>query len=219
MYQGKHSAQPAGRARRGASPAHDVTPSRRRSARRHGGRPLALLLALILVVGAAAGGTVAWLTQTTETKNNNFEYGRVSCEVDEDFTPGGSTKQDVRITNTGNIPAYIRATYVVNWLDNDGHIAASVPEGYSYSLTENPDGTWTKGTDGYFYYLTPVAPGASTPGSLLTCTAVPPESPEYRLSVEILATAVQSAPADAVKAAWGSGFSIGSDGSLIVPGN
>ena len=203
MYQGKHSAQPAGRARRGMSPAHDVTPSRRRSARRHGGRPLALLLALILVVGAAAGGTVAWLTQTTETANNNFEYGQVSCKVDEDFTTGGTTKQGVQITNTGNIPAYIRATYVVNWLDKDGHIAASVPEGYSYSLTENPNGKWTKGTDGYFYYLTPVAPGESTPGSLLTCTAVRPENPEYELSVEILATAVQSAPASAVNEAWG----------------
>lgn len=203
MYQGKHSAQPAGRARRGMSPAHDVTPSRRRSARRHGGRPLALLLALILVVGAAAGGTVAWLTQTTGTANNNFEYGQVSCKVEEDFTPGSTTKENVRITNTGNIPAYIRATYVVNWLDKDGKIAASVPEGYSYNLTENPDGKWTKGTDGYFYYLTPVAPRESTLGSLLTCTAVRPENPEYELSVEILATAVQSAPADAVKEAWG----------------
>lgn len=202
MYQGKHSAQPAGRARRGMSPAHDVTPSRRRSARRRGGRPLALLLALILVVGAAAGGTVAWLTQTTGTANNNFEYGRVSCAVSESFN-GGSTKENVQITNNGNIPAYIRATYVVNWLDKDGNIAASVPEGYSYSLTENPEGTWTEGTDGYFYYLTPVAPGASTPGSLLTCTATRPENPEYRLSVEILATAIQSAPADAVNEAWG----------------
>lgn len=203
MYQGKHSAQPADRARRGASPAHDVTPSRRRSARRHGGRPLALLLALILLVGAAAGGTVAWLTQTTETANNNFEYGRVSCAVSETFVEGGSTKENVRITNTGNIPAYIRATYVVNWLDNDGNIAASVPEGYSYNLTENPDGKWTKHDDGYFYYLTRVAPQESTPGSLLTCTVTRPGNPEYRLSVEILATAIQSAPASAVETAWG----------------
>lgn len=201
MYQGKHSAQPAGRARRGASPAHDVTPSRRRSARRHGGRPLALLLALILVVGAAAGGTVAWLTQTTETKNNNFSYGTVSCAINESFD--GTTKSAVSVKNTGNTPAYIRATYVVNWLDNDGNIAASVPEGYSYSLTENPDGKWTKRDDGYFYYLTTVAPQESTLGSLLTCTAVRPENPEYRLSVEILATAIQSAPASAVETAWG----------------
>lgn len=201
MYQGKHSAQPMDNARRGASPAHDVTPSRRRSARRHGGRPLALLLALILVVGAAAGGTVAWLTQTTQTENNNFSYGTVSCRIDEKFD--NYTKSDVTVTNTGNTPAYIRATYVVNWLDKDGNIAASVPEGYSYSLTENPGGTWTKGNGGYFYYLSPVAPGASTPGSLLTCTVTRPENSEYRLSVEILATAIQSTPAKAVTEAWG----------------
>ena len=201
MYQGKHSAQPAGRARRGASPAHDVTPSRRRSARRHGGRPLALLLALILVVGAAAGGTVAWLTQTTETANNNFEYGRVSCAIEESFN--GTTKSAVSVKNTGNTPACIRATYVVNWLDKNGNIAASVPEEYSYILTENPDGKWTKHDDGYFYSLTPVAPQDLTLGSLLTCTAVRPENPEYRLSVEILATAIQSTPAKAVTEAWG----------------
>ena len=201
MYQGKHSAQPAGRARRGMSPAHDVTPSRRRSARRHGGRPLALLLALILVVGAAAGGTVAWLTQTTGTANNNFEYGRVSCAINESFN--GTTKSGVTVKNTGNTPAYIRATYVVNWLDAQGNIVASVPEGYSYTLTENPDSKWTKGNGGYFYYLSPVAPDAFTSGSLLTCTVTRPENPEYRLSVEILATAIQSTPAKAVTEAWG----------------
>ena len=92
---------------------------------------------------------------------------------------------------------------MVNWLHKDGTVAASVPEGYSYSLTENPDNTWTKGTDGYFYYWTPVASGKSTAGSLLNCTVTYPENPEYTLSVEILATAVQSTPANAVADAWG----------------
>ena len=55
----------------------------------------------------------------------------------------------------------------------------------------------------YYYYLTPVAPRDSTPGSLLTCTVTRPENPEYRLSVEILATAIQSTPAKAVTEAWG----------------
>lgn len=201
MYQGKHSAQPMDNARRGASPAHDVTPSRRRSARRHGGRPLALLLALILVVGAAAGGTVAWLTQTTGTANNSFEYGRVSCAINEDFT--GTTKSNVTVKNTGNTPAYIRATYVVNWLDKDRNIAASVPEGYSYNLTENPDGKWTKGNDGYFYYNGVVDPEGTTEGSLLTCTSPHLADGEYTLSVKVIASAVQATPSTAVNEAWG----------------
>lgn len=164
-------------------------------------RTAVLFMAIIMLIGAVIGSTVAFLITNTGPVENKFAYASVSCEVKEDFN--GSTKKNVQITNTGSTDAYIRATYVVNWLDKDGKIAASVPEGYSYSVTENPEGKWTKGADGYFYYLTPVAPGKSTPGSLLTCTVTRPENPEYRLSVEILATAIQSTPAKAVTEAWG----------------
>ena len=109
----------------------------------------------------------------------------------------------MQITNTGSTDAYIRATYVVNWVDEQGNIAAAVPESYSSPLPANPDGKGTKGTDGSVDSLSPVAPDASTPGSLLTCTVTRPENPEYRLSVEILATAIQSTPAKAVTEAWG----------------
>ena len=163
-------------------------------------KTLFALLAIVMVIGAVVGTTVAFLVDKTGNVQNTFEYAKVSCEVTETFT--GTSKSNVQITNTGTTDAYIRATYVVNWLDKDGNIAASVPEGYSYTLTENPNSKWTKGNDGYFYYLSPVAPGASTPGSLLTCTVTRPENPEYRLSVEILATAIQSTPAKAVTEAW-----------------
>lgn len=199
MYQGKHSAQPMDNARRGASPAHDVTPSRRRSARRHGGRPLALLLALILVVGAAAGGTVAWLTQTTQTENNNFSYGTVSCRINEEFDK--YTKHDVTVTNTGNTPAYIRAACIVNWVDAQGNIAANVPADYTYSLSI-PEAGWTAGSDGYYYYNGVVNPEGTTEGSLLTCTSSHPTDGEYTLSVKVIASAVQATPNTAVNEAW-----------------
>lgn len=199
MYQGKHSAQPMDNARRGASPAHDVTPSRRRSARRHGGRPLALLLALILVVGAAAGGTVAWLTQTTQTENNNFSYGTVSCAINESFN--GTTKSNVTVTNTGNTPAYIRAACIVNWVDAQGNIAANVPADYTYDLSI-PGAGWTAGSDGYYYYNGVVNPNGTTEGSLLTCTSSHPADGEYKLSVKVIASAVQAMPSAAVNEAW-----------------
>lgn len=160
-----------------------------------------LLTAAVLLIGTVVGSTVAYLIAQTDAVENTFEYAKVSCKVTESFN--GSEKTDVKVENTGTTDAYIRATYVVNWLDAQGNIVASVPEGYSYTLTENPDSKWTEGNDGYFYYLTPVGPGDSTPGSLLTCTVTRPENPEYRLSVEILATAIQSEPANAVKEAWG----------------
>lgn len=166
-------------------------------------KTLFALLAIVMVIGAVVGTTVAFLITNTGPVENKFAYASVSCAVEETFD--GSTKEKVQIKNTGSTDAYIRATYVVSWVDKDGNIAASVPEGYSYTLSENPKNTWTKGENGYFYYLTPVAPGASTPGSLLTCTVTYPvtENPEYTLSVEILATAIQSTPANAVTEAWG----------------
>lgn len=172
-------------------------------------KTLFALLAIVMVIGAVVGTTVAFLVDKTGNVQNTFEYAKVSCEVTETFN--GTLKSNVQIKNTGTTDAYIRATYVVNWLDKDGNIVASVPKGYSYELTENPDGQWTKASgDGYFYYLKPVAPKASTPGSLLTCTVTRPENPEYRLSVEILATAIQSQPAKAVGEAWGVSIAPGS---------
>ena len=163
-------------------------------------RAAVLLLSMILLIGIAVGTTVAFLVARTEPMKSTFEYAKVSCKVTESFN--GSEKTDVKVENTGTTDAYIRATYVVNWLDAQGNIVASDPEDYSYTLTENPDKNWTKGDDGYFYYLSPVAPGGSTDGSLLICTVTRPENPEYRLSVEILATAIQSTPAKAVTEAW-----------------
>lgn len=165
-------------------------------------RTAILFMAIIMLIGAVIGSTVAYLITNTDPVENQFTYAGVSCEVKEDFNE--TEKKNVKITNTGSTDAYIRATYVVNWVDSaTGNIVASVPKGYSYELTENPGGMWRKDGDGYFYYLTPVAPSESTPGSLLTCKVTYPENPEYRLSVEILATAIQSTPAKAVEEAWG----------------
>ena len=175
-------------------------------------RTAVLIMAVLLLLGAAVSSTVAFLIDKTAPVKNDFEYAKVSCKVTESFT--NNKKDNVQVKNTGTIDAYIRATYVVNWLDRDGNIAASDPEDYSYSLTKNPDSKWIE-KDGYFYYTSPVAPGASTQGSLLTCTVVTsPESPEYTLSVEILAEAIQSTPDKAVQEAWGVTVNVG--GKLAV---
>lgn len=166
-----------------------------------------LFIAVVMLIGAVVGSTVAFLVTKTDPVENKFTYASVSCAVSESFN--GTTKEKVQIQNTGTTDAYIRATYVVNWLNKDGSIApvpqGTIPNGYTLSISENPDNAWTKGTDGYFYYLIPVAPGGLTDGSLVNCTVTYPQGvePEYILSVEILATAVQSTPAKAVQEAWG----------------
>ena len=171
-------------------------------------RTAVLIMAVLLLLGAAVGSTVAFLTDKTETVKNAFEYAKVSCEVTENFT--NNKKDNVRVKNTGTTDAYIRATYVVNWVDEQGNIASSDPVGYKYTLTANLNNSWTKGSDGYFYYTSPIAPGDSTQGSLLTCTVTYPDNPEYTLSVEVLAEAIQSTPDNAVQEAWGVSISQGS---------
>ena len=155
-----------------------------------------LIIAVLLLLGAAVGSTVAFLTTKTKPVENSFEYAKVSCEVT-------GSKENVQIKNTGNTAAYIRATYVITWRDVNRNVAVSVPGGYSYTLTENLGNYWNKGADGYFYYSLPVSPGNSTQDSLLTCNVTYPDNPEYTLSVEILAEAIQSEPAEAVQQAWG----------------
>ena len=180
---------------------------------RHGirmNRTAVLLIAIILLISTAVGSTVAFLATKTEPVENSCEYANVSCEVMQDRDTDGSI---VQVKNTGTISAYIRAAVVANWIDVDGNIAASVPEGYSYDLTCS-SGSWAQGKDGFFYYLLPVAPGASTEGNLLTCTVTCPETPEYTLSVEVLAEAIQSTPASAVNEAWN--VAVDGDGKLSV---
>ena len=180
---------------------------------RHGirmNRTAVLLIAIILLISTAVGSTVAFLATKTEPVENSFEYANVSCKVTQNCDTDGSI---VQVKNTGTISAYIRAAVVANWIDVDGNIAASVPEGYSYDLTCS-SGSWAQGKDGFFYYLLPVAPGASTEGNLLTCTVTCPETPEYTLSVEVLAEAIQSTPASAVNEAWSA--AVDGSGMLIV---
>lgn len=159
-----------------------------------------LFIAVVILIGAVVGSTVAFLVTKTAPVENKFTYASVSCTVSESFN--GTTKEKVQIQNTGTTDAYIRATYVVTWRDMSGNVVPSVPKGYSYSLTENPNGTWKKIGD-YFYYPTPVEQKSSTLGSLLNCTVTHPDNPEYVLHVEILASAIQSTPANAVTEAWG----------------
>ena len=182
---------------------------------RHGrrlgfGRQVLLLAALAVIAMGVVGGTVAYLLTNTTPVVNTFEPGKVSCEIHEHFD--NTTKKNVQIKNTGTIDAYIRATYVINWLDLSGKIVASVPDGYEYNLSENPEGKWKKGDDGYFYYPSPVAPENLTEGSLLTCTVTYPENPEYTLSVEILADAIQAEPVSVVQENWN--VTVGNDGKI-----
>lgn len=172
-------------------------------------KPLAALVALVLIIGAVVGGTLAYLAARTDAIVNTFNPAKVDIKVEEDFK--GSTKKDVKITNTGDTEVYIRATYVVTWKDAAENVYPEQPQpGVDYTISLNPKQDWFC-YNGYYYYTAPVAPRASTGVLIDLCTPVAGRAPEgYTLSVNVLASAIQSVPAEAVGQAWGVSIAPGS---------
>ena len=175
-------------------------------------RSFVVLAALLVLVLGIVGTTLAWLTDTTEDQTNTFEYAKVSCQVLEDVNSNETQKRNVRIQNTGNTDAYIRATYVVTYRDEAGNILyETLEDDWKVDLTKeiNTDG-WVPGKDGYWYCKKPVAPGEETPalfkapingnGRFLDGGRSKEQAITY---VEILATAIQSQPVKAMGEAWG----------------
>lgn len=160
-----------------------------------------LLAAVIVLLAGAVGGTWAFLVAQSESVQNNFTYAHVRCTIDEKFENG--VKSDVKIQNTGDIPAYIRARIVVTWKDANGKVSAVPVKNTDYTIAFN-ETDWTQQGD-YWYCKTAVNPNDFTPELIAECkktdNANAPDG--YDLSVEILADAIQSEPASAVTEAWG----------------
>lgn len=160
-----------------------------------------LLAAVIVLLAGAVGGTWAFLVAQSEPVQNNFTYAHVRCTINEKFENG--VKSDVAIQNTGDIPAYIRARIVVTWKDANGKVSAVPVKNTDYTIAFN-ETDWTQQGD-YWYCKTAVNPNGFTPELITECkktdNANVPD--DYDLSVEILADAIQSEPANAVKEAWG----------------
>ena len=178
------------------------------------GRAKALLLiaSLAVLLTATVGSTAAWLVSKPAAVENNFVPGKVACQVLEDFGKD-YVKRDVKVQNTGNTDAYIRVLLVFTWKDKDGNIFSNKPqEGIDYQINMDnmylTDWIMQKSDTGvYFYYKKRVAPEAETRNlidSLYQIAGVTgPENGTYKLSVDILADAVQADPPQAVKDSWG----------------
>ncbi|MDY4251603.1 MULTISPECIES: hypothetical protein [unclassified Clostridium] len=170
---------------------------------------IALLVSLVLLFTITVGGTIAFIYTQTQSVTNTFKPSNVACEVDEDFDE--KIKKDVSIKNTGDTEAYIRATILVNWIDDSENISAVKPvldEDYSLSFAENND--WLKIGE-YYYYKSPVEAKGHTDILIKECRQLT-EKDGYYLSVEILAEAIQSTPIEAVTNSWN--VTVNSDGKI-----
>lgn len=169
-------------------------------------KKMALLILLLLIFTVAVGSTIAYIIERTHEVENTF------APVIVDIAPVSGPQGTIAVMNNGDIPAYLRAVVVVNWVavDSEGnitdHIHMDAPvEGVDYIITyDTSTGMWIKRSDGFWYYKEPINAGAKTLDlvSSITRLSEPPED-GYVLLMEIATTGIQSVPASAVEQAWG----------------
>lgn len=146
-------------------------------------RTVALLVSLVLLLSVAVGVTVAYIADRTPEVENTFQPSYVACEVVKE----GSNVYTVK--NTGDTDAYIRVAVVANW-KNGNNVYAQAPQ-FNVDLGDN----WVLGKDGYYYYTKSVAVGAQIPETLTIDSNSTAPSDEYKLVVEVYASAIQATSA------------------------
>ena len=177
-------------------------------------KPFLIAFCVCILACAAVSGSLAWLISTPEPVVNEFTPGEVTILVDETFN--GTTKSDVRIKNTGNVPAYIRVALIPAWVDDEGNIAAKPASLGDCNITWGKVGNgyeddWFIGSDGFYYCKTVIEPDGSTPILIKSCTVKDGEH-KYDFELQIIASAVQSLPTSTVETVWP--VVVGMDGTL-----
>ncbi len=166
-----------------------------------------------LAFSGAADLSTAYL-HDQDSVNNAFVIGTVTPSVEEKFN--GTTKENVTIQNGGNAPVYVRASLLIFWEDaRDKSILPETPAAGTDYDKSGPQSGWSLGGDGYYYYTRPLRPGEATTELIETLTDKNRDS-ERRLSVDVIAQAVQASPAQAVEQVF-QGVRIEPDGTLTPP--
>lgn len=129
-------------------------------AKRRGGvatKTLIVALAVMLVVGCAVGGTLAWLTDTTDQVTNTFTVGNIDiglAETKDNFkmVPGATISKDPKVT--------VKADSEACWLFVKVTESDNLDSFISYSVDSN----WTAltGVSGVYYREVPDQTTATT---------------------------------------------------------
>ena len=201
-------------------------------------KKLVLTLSVILLLLIAVGATLSFLFANTEPVENTFTPSKVSCAVVENSgTPvsngiqnTGDKKSNVQIKNTGDTDAYIRVAVVANWVSADGsRVWAQKPiENTDYTMTLASIADWIRGADGFYYYGEDVSPNhltelLITEARLMEGVTAPKgtDGTQYYLSIEIVASAIQSKPDYVVANEWSNTMVTvkSSNGTLTITNN
>lgn len=108
----------------------------RRRRRRNTLKPMLIAMAVVLLLGCVTGGTLAWLTSTTEAVTNTFTVGDINITLDETTSdykmiPGYTIAKDPKVT----VKAGSEACYLFVKIDEsetlDSYIAYAVDAGWT----------------------------------------------------------------------------------------
>lgn len=197
----------------------------------------ALILAALVVAFVGVGGAIAWLTTSNQVENQ-FTIGTVVPGVNENgpegndpFEEGDTVKQNVSVSNKGNVPIYVRAQISIYWVDANGSQMWEEPEqerkeiptgviAGDYRLTMGSSGSganWVQGQDGFYYWTAPLEVGNTTADLIEKLERINASLHKdgRQLVCDIAVQGIQADPADAVKEAWS--VTIANDGTLTPP--
>lgn len=167
---------------------------------------------LLLFVSISAIGLITAYLQQENRLDNIFEVGRITLNIEETFAD--NVKTDVRVQNTGNVEAYVRATVLFSWQDKAGNLVLGTPEeGVDYTISWGDLTTdWLK-QGNYYYCKSAISPGANSAVLIANCTQIS-YTDSRCLVVDIVGQGVQ-AKKEAVEEAW-SGMTVNEAGILSV---
>ncbi|MBQ7343794.1 MAG: hypothetical protein IJW53_03400 [Clostridia bacterium] len=179
-----------------------------------GKKAVAFLVLTVVLSVAIVGSTLAYIIVKTNELNNTFTPGEVDISI------SGST-----ITNIEDTDVYVRAAVVVTWVNNNGTpddktddvILSTMPvEGTDadYTITYSTDTNWAKGSDGFWYYKSPISKSATV--TLIDGVTANTTMEGYTLTVQVLSSAIQATPTEAVTDAWTSVTGVDDNGKLII---
>lgn len=196
-----------------------------------------VLLGAVLLV-SIAGGTLAWFGQT-DGVTNIFTSGSVKPQINEMFDTDYTVKQDVKGENAGTMPAYLRASVAVYWLDKDGNqlwdapvLDADYSIEWNVATSDTPDapnapdaaadGQWLQGADGFYYWSMPVEKKQNTGILIKSARQIGTPADGKKLVVDIASQALQAegTAKNAFNEVWSasSGLVAGEDGTLARQG-
>lgn len=129
-------------------------------------RIIIVALSCILVCASCFGITYAYLI-ANDNATNTFTIGETEIEVTEEYEPPEKLEPGIEftkkphVTNTGNLPCYVRMR---------ADFSTSVAADFCEPLDIDTENWKYNDTDGYYYYTKLLNPGEETPNLFTTVT-------------------------------------------------